>query len=77
VHVTGVQSAKMHKSWLSEGVHDKSDEECLEIAMSIRIVPSELAERMAAAVKDESELTSVVKNLLKFKQSSPPPTAKN
>jgi hypothetical protein len=53
---------------LSEGVHDKTDEECLEIAMSIRIVLSELAERMAVAVKDESELTSAVKNLLKFKR---------
>ena len=61
---------------LSEGVHDKTDSECLEIAMSIRIVLSELAERMAIAVKDESELSSAVKNLLKFKQPTTGATPK-
>jgi len=61
---------------LSEGVHDKTDGECLEIAMSIRIVLSELAERMAIAVKDESELSSAVKNLLKFRQPPVAPISK-
>jgi uncharacterized protein with GYD domain len=48
----------------------------LEIAMSIRIILSELADRMALAVKDESELTSAVKNLLKFRQPPSPTTGK-
>lgn len=52
-------------SALSEGLHATSDEECLELATSIRVVLTELVERMAMAVKEEAELTSAVQRLLK------------
>jgi len=52
-------------SALSEGLHAESDEVCLELATSIRIVLTDLVERMAAAVKEEAELTSAVQRLLK------------
>jgi len=74
--INGQNPLTLLHSALSEGVHDKTDDECLEIAMSIRIVLSELAERMAIAVKDESELSNAVKNLLKFKQPSGSPATK-
>lgn len=52
-------------SALSEGLHATSDEDCLELATSIRVVLTELVERMATAVKEEAELTSAVQRLLK------------
>jgi len=36
----------------------RHDEECLEIATSIRVVMAELAERMGQALKDEAELST-------------------
>ena len=56
----------LHKA-LSGGVHDKSDEECLKIAQSIRIVLSELATRLTQILKDESELIGAVSELMKNK----------
>jgi hypothetical protein len=48
---------------LSRGVHELSDEECLEIAASIRIVLTEFAERIAQAIKDDEELKRAVARL--------------
>jgi len=50
---------------LSEGVHDKSDKECLEIAGSVRVVLAELSERLSQALKDEAELKKALSTLLK------------
>ncbi len=52
-------------SALSKGIHAKTDEECLELATSIRLVLIELAERIATALKDEAELRDAVNRLLK------------
>jgi len=54
----------LHRA-LSSGVHNNKDEECLEIAESIRIVLAELSERMAVALKDEDSLKKAISNLLK------------
>lgn len=51
-------------SALSEGLHDQTDEHCLEIASSIRVVLAELSERLSQALKDEAELTSAVSRLM-------------
>ena len=40
---------------LSLGVHDLSDEECLELAISVRTVLIELAEKLGQAMKDALE----------------------
>lgn len=53
---------------LSEGVHNKSDQECLDIAQSIRIVLGELASRLAQALKDEEELKNAISRLIKRKE---------
>lgn len=55
-------------SALSEGLHAQTDEECLEIAGEIRIVMTELADRISQALKDEAELKSAVTRLLSRKQ---------
>jgi hypothetical protein len=52
---------------LSEGLHSESDKECLELATSIRLVLTELADRMGQALKDEAELTQAVSRLLEVK----------
>jgi hypothetical protein len=54
---------------LSEGLHDESDEYCLELASSVRIVLTELAERIGQALKDEKELQDAVNRLVARKPS--------
>lgn len=53
---------------LSEGVHGRSDEECLEIAGSVRVVLAELSERLAQALKDEAELSKALSTLMSRKR---------
>lgn len=52
---------------LSEGVHGRSDEECLEIASSVRVVLAELSDRLAQALKDEAELAKALGTLMNRK----------
>lgn len=52
---------------LSEGLHELTDEECLRLATSIRVVLIELADRISAALKEEAELKSAVSALLNRK----------
>lgn len=51
---------------LSEGVHNLSDEKCLELAQDIRIVLGALAERISQALKDDAELINAISRLTKF-----------
>jgi hypothetical protein len=51
-------------SALSDGLHLRSDEHCLEIASSIRVVLAELSERLAQALKDEAELNKALSRLM-------------
>ncbi|WP_161883548.1 hypothetical protein [Deinococcus alpinitundrae] len=48
---------------LSEGVHDKSDQECLELAVDVRTVIYKLAERLNLALQEHDELDAAVKRL--------------
>jgi len=50
-------------SALSEGLHAQSDEECLELATSVRVILQELTEKTAAALKDHAELKSALSRL--------------
>lgn len=56
-------------SALSEGVHALSDEECLLLAGSIRVVLGELSERIAQALKDEVEIKNALATLMNRKKS--------
>ncbi|QIG92185.1 hypothetical protein [Bradyrhizobium sp. 6(2017)] len=51
-------------SALSKGLHANSDEACLDLARSIRIVLAELAERLTVALKNDAELSAAVSRLL-------------
>ena len=57
---------------LSDGLHGRSDEECLAIAQSIRVVLETLCKRIAIAVTDQSELTTAVSALLAKKSPAAP-----
>ncbi len=48
---------------LSKGVHELSDEECLDRAKSIRLVLFELSERLSQAKKEHSELRKAITKL--------------
>lgn len=50
---------------LSKGLHAKTDEDCLKMAASIRVVLTELSERISLALKDEAELKQAMKNLMR------------
>jgi hypothetical protein len=52
---------------LSEGIHELTDEECLNLATDIRLVLIELAERISAALKEEADLKVSVGRLLNRK----------
>jgi hypothetical protein len=49
---------------LSAGLHEQSDETCLELAQAVRLVLAELAERLSQALRDEAELNNAVTRLL-------------
>jgi hypothetical protein len=55
---------------LSEGLHDHTDAECLEIAEEIRLVLTELAERVSQALKEEAELKQAVSRLMGRKKQA-------
>lgn len=65
--VNGHNPLLLLHSALSSGVHELSDEECLELASSIRIVLIEFAERLSLAMKDEVELNEAVNRLAQKK----------
>ena len=55
-------------SALSEGLHAQTDEACLELATSIRVVLTEFVERVATALKDEAELNTAVNRLIQARK---------
>jgi len=56
-------------SALSKGMHAKTDEECLELAKSIRVVLSEFADRIGQILKERREFDEAVKELHDSKSS--------
>jgi hypothetical protein len=66
--INGHNPITLLHSALSGGLHEKSDELCLELAHDVRVVLVELSERLGQALKDEAELNTAVTRLLKAKQ---------
>lgn len=48
---------------LSDGLHARSDAECLEVASSVRVVLVELSERLGQALRDEAEIHKAISRL--------------
>lgn len=62
--INGHNPLTLLHSALSEGLHEQSDQECLEVASSVRIVLAELSERLAQVLKDEAELNHALSRLM-------------
>ena len=58
----------LHKA-LSEGIHESSDEECLELATSIRQILTELVEKISISLKEQKELDQALNKLLNRKKT--------
>jgi hypothetical protein len=67
--INGKNPLVLLRSALSQGVHDHTDDECLELASSIRIVLIEFAEVLGQALKEKAELDKAKKKLRKLKQN--------
>lgn len=65
--INGQNPLLLLHSALSEGLHAKGDEECLQYAAAARKVLFELVEKMAQALKDDKELGEAIKLLAKAK----------
>jgi hypothetical protein len=59
---------------LSEGLHALTDEECMTLAQSIRVVLTEMSECMSQALKEDKELKDAVSVLLKAKKPTVRPS---
>ncbi len=68
--VDGRNPLKLLYTALSIGLHEESDEKCLEMAHSIRMVLSDLAERIQQALREQAELKSAVSELLKVEREA-------
>ena len=62
--INGHSPIALLHSALSEGVHELTDEKCLELAGSVRVVLGELSEKLSQALKDEAELTRALSVLM-------------
>ena len=69
LRINGHNPLGLLHSALSDGVHERSDDECLEIAGSVRVVLAELSERLAQALKDEAELRQALSTIMKPKKA--------
>jgi len=67
--VNGHNPLLLLHSALSAGVHELSDDQCLDLAASARVLLIEFAERMAQAMKDEAELNNAITRLAKRGQA--------
>src|SRR6202011_5979006 len=65
--IDGHNQLTLLHSALSEGLHAHSDEQCSELATSIRVVLTELAERISTALREEATLKTAVSRLLNRK----------
>jgi hypothetical protein len=57
----------IHKA-LSIGIHNETDETCLALAHSIRMVLTDLSERIKGALSEQKEIQSAISSLMKFNQ---------
>jgi len=70
LRISGHNPLTLLHAALSDGLHDKSDEECLTRAETIRLVLAELSERIVEALKDHKELNQAVSKLLQIQAGS-------
>lgn len=70
--VKGYNPVTLLHAAASDGLHNASDEECLERAHALREVLFELAERIAVAARDTTALSAAVESLAKSYKGAKP-----
>lgn len=65
--LNGHNPMKILHSILSDGVHDRTDDECLAMAHDIRIVLQDMSQRIKDALRDDAEARESLSNLMKLK----------
>jgi hypothetical protein len=66
--INGHNPITLLHSALSHGVHELTDEMCLELAHDARVVLAELSDRVGQLLKDEAELSEAVSRLSNARQ---------
>lgn len=61
--IDGHNPLTMLHTALSEGLHGRTDEECLDLATDVRVVLQELTEKAAVALKDHAEIKTAIARL--------------
>jgi hypothetical protein len=64
IRINGHNPLTLLHSTLSQGIHDKTDDQCLALATSVRVLLNELSERLSQLLKDDAELQKALKHLL-------------
>ena len=64
LRISGHNPLTLLHSALSKHIHNESDEACLEAAQAIRVVLTDLAERMSEILKENAELTRAIEKLM-------------
>jgi hypothetical protein len=77
LNINGHNPLTLLHNALSDGLHAQTDDECLEIASSIRLVLAALADRISQALKEEAELNAAVSKLMQKKTEDKPKHKKN
>ncbi len=62
--INGHNPLTLLHSALSDGLHERTDEECLDLATSIRVILGDFAERLAATVRESAEMKNAVSKIL-------------
>ncbi len=66
--INGHNPLTLLHSALSVGLHDQTDEKCLELAHDVRVVLGDMSDRLSSALKDEVELNAAVGRLLRVRE---------
>jgi len=64
LRINGHNPLTLLHSLLSDGLHAQTDEECLELATDIRVLLSDMCERISTALKDQTEVETALSRLL-------------
>ncbi len=74
--ISGRNPLTLLHSALSQGLHAETDEECLELATSIRVVLEDLTEHTTSVLKDSAELSRALSRLMLWKGKKAQPEEK-
>jgi len=69
LYIEGHNPLTLLHSALSEGLHELSDDECLKMAVDVRLILTELADRLEQLHKDDKELKAAIGRLTQKNKS--------